>query len=51
MGPAPAPAGPGSDSEPTGPGRAHWLRVARETAVDLATVAVARDHAGKPPFD
>ncbi|MFC9685035.1 acyl-CoA dehydrogenase family protein, partial [Streptomyces sp. NPDC056948] len=35
----------------TGPGRAHWLRVARETADDLATDAVARDHAGKPPFD
>ncbi|MGI5423464.1 acyl-CoA dehydrogenase family protein [Streptomyces sp. CA-179760] len=51
MGPAPAPAGPGSESEPTGPGRTHWLHVARETADDLATDAVARDQAGKPPFD
>ncbi|WP_256356218.1 acyl-CoA dehydrogenase family protein [Streptomyces sp. PKU-EA00015] len=34
-----------------GPGRAHWLRVARETADDLATDAVARDQAGKVPFD
>ncbi|MGW0865988.1 acyl-CoA dehydrogenase family protein [Streptomyces sp. NPDC002611] len=51
MGPAPAPTGPGSESEPTGPGRTHWLHVARETADDLATDAVARDQAGKPPFD
>ncbi|MFI6369509.1 acyl-CoA dehydrogenase family protein [Streptomyces sp. NPDC050546] len=51
MGPVPAPTGPGSESEPTGPGRTHWLRVARETADDLATDAVARDQAGKPPFD
>ncbi|MFC9504427.1 acyl-CoA dehydrogenase family protein [Streptomyces sp. NPDC057002] len=51
MGPAPASTGPGSESEPTGPGRTHWLHVARETADDLATDAVARDQAGKPPFD
>ncbi|MEU4488633.1 acyl-CoA dehydrogenase family protein [Streptomyces purpurascens] len=51
MGPAPAPTGPGTESEPTGPGRTHWLHVARETADDLATDAVARDQAGKPPFD
>ncbi|WP_030251081.1 acyl-CoA dehydrogenase family protein [Streptomyces sp. NRRL S-455] len=31
--------------------KAHWLRVARETADDLATDAVAREQAGKPPFD
>ncbi|WP_328869154.1 acyl-CoA dehydrogenase family protein [Streptomyces sp. NBC_00287] len=30
---------------------AHWLRVARETADDLATDAVAREQAGKAPFD
>lgn len=42
---------PEPEPEPTGPGRAHWLRVARETADDLATDAVARDQAGKPPFD
>ncbi|MGW1541583.1 acyl-CoA dehydrogenase family protein [Streptomyces sp. NPDC002309] len=35
----------------TGPGRAHWLRVAREAADDLATDAVAREQAGKAPFD
>lgn len=29
----------------------HWLRAAGETADDLATDAVARDQAGKPPFD
>ncbi|MGW0882706.1 acyl-CoA dehydrogenase family protein [Streptomyces sp. NPDC002671] len=51
MGVAAAPSGPASDSDRTGPGRAHWLRVARETADDLATDAVARDHAGKAPFD
>ncbi|MGX1566840.1 acyl-CoA dehydrogenase family protein [Streptomyces sp. NPDC055506] len=51
MGPAPASTGPGSESEQTGPGRTHWLHVARETADDLATDAVARDQAGKPPFD
>ncbi|GHD07193.1 monooxygenase [Streptomyces violarus] len=41
----------GPASVPTGPGRTHWLHVARETADDLATDAVARDQAGKPPFD
>ncbi|CAM5688727.1 acyl-CoA dehydrogenase family protein [Streptomyces purpurascens] len=51
MGVATAPADPASASDRTGPGRAHWLRVARETADDLATDAVAREQAGKPPFD
>ncbi|MFF4037087.1 acyl-CoA dehydrogenase family protein [Streptomyces sp. NPDC001816] len=51
MGVATAPSGPASDSDRTGPGRAHWLRVARETADDLATDAVAREQAGKAPFD
>ncbi|GAA4800409.1 acyl-CoA dehydrogenase family protein [Streptomyces ziwulingensis] len=31
--------------------RPRWPRVAREVADDLATDAVARDQAGKPPFD
>jgi len=51
MGVATAPSGPLSDSDRTGPGRAHWLRVARESADDLATDAVAREQAGKPPLD
>lgn len=51
MGVAPAPSGSAAESDRTGPGSAHWLRVARETADDLATDAVARDQAGKPPFD
>ncbi|MER6129346.1 acyl-CoA dehydrogenase family protein [Streptomyces sp. NPDC001795] len=51
MGVATAPSGPASESDRTGPGRAHWLRVARETADDLATDAVAREQAGKTPFD
>jgi alkylation response protein AidB-like acyl-CoA dehydrogenase len=52
MGVATAPSGrSGSESDRTGPGRAHWLRVARETADDLATDAVAREQAGKAPFD
>ncbi|MER5221747.1 acyl-CoA dehydrogenase family protein [Streptomyces flaveus] len=51
MGVATAPSGPASKSDRTGPGRAHWLRVARETADDLATDAVAREQAGKAPFD
>ncbi|MFF5016617.1 acyl-CoA dehydrogenase family protein [Streptomyces sp. NPDC001165] len=51
MGVATAPSGPTSDSDRTGPGRAHWLRVARETADDLATDAAAREQAGKAPFD
>ncbi|MGW2704083.1 acyl-CoA dehydrogenase family protein [Streptomyces sp. NPDC001340] len=51
MGVATAPSGPASDSDRTGPGRAHWLRVAHETADDLATDAVAREQAGKAPFD
>ncbi|MET9391261.1 acyl-CoA dehydrogenase family protein [Streptomyces sp. NPDC006624] len=51
MGVATAPSGPAPESGPAGPGRAHWLRVAREAADDLATGAVAREQAGKPPFD
>ncbi|MCT9010589.1 acyl-CoA dehydrogenase family protein [Streptomyces rhizosphaerihabitans] len=51
MGVAIAPSGPASDSDRTGPDRAHWLRAARETADDLATDAVAREQAGKTPFD
>lgn len=51
MGVATAPSGPASESDRTGPGRAHWLRVARETADDLATDAVAREQTGKTPFD
>ncbi|MDX2939738.1 acyl-CoA dehydrogenase family protein [Streptomyces ipomoeae] len=51
MGVATAPSGPASESDRTGPGRAHWLRVAREAADDLATDAVAREQAGKAPFD
>ncbi|MER6135548.1 acyl-CoA dehydrogenase family protein [Streptomyces sp. NPDC001815] len=48
---ATAPSGPAPESDRTGPGRAHWLRVAHETADDLATDAVAREQAGKTPFD
>ncbi|MDQ0989468.1 acyl-CoA dehydrogenase family protein [Streptomyces sp. V3I7] len=51
MGVAAAPSGPAPESERTGPGRAHWLCVARETADDLATDAVGREQAGKAPFD
>ncbi|MFF8594407.1 acyl-CoA dehydrogenase family protein [Streptomyces sp. NPDC015220] len=51
MGVAIAPSGPASQAARTGPGRAHWLRVARETADDLATDAAAREQAGKVPFD
>ncbi|AXG51756.1 putative acyl-CoA dehydrogenase [Streptomyces lincolnensis] len=51
MGPASAPPGSTSPSDRTGPGRAHWLRVAREAADDLATDAVTREQAGKAPFD
>ncbi|GCB44845.1 acyl-CoA dehydrogenase family protein [Streptomyces sp. NL15-2K] len=51
MGVATAPSGPASESDRTGPGRAHWLRVAGETADDLATDAAAREQAGKVPFD
>ncbi|MGW5636322.1 acyl-CoA dehydrogenase family protein [Streptomyces sp. NPDC003832] len=48
MGVAPAP----SETERTERAdRTHWLRVARETADDLATDAVAREQAGKAPFD
>ncbi|MFJ8989166.1 acyl-CoA dehydrogenase family protein [Streptomyces sp. NPDC102279] len=51
MGPATAPSGPEPESDGTGPDRAHWLQVARETADDLATDAVTREQAGKIPFD
>ncbi|MEG8277282.1 acyl-CoA dehydrogenase family protein [Streptomyces sp. AHA2] len=51
MGVAIAPADPVPAAERTGPGRTHWLRVAREAADDLATDAVAREQAGKHPFD
>ncbi|MEU0397016.1 acyl-CoA dehydrogenase family protein [Streptomyces sp. NPDC006208] len=51
MGVAIAPSGPAAESDRTGPGRAHWLRVAREAAEDLATDAVAREQAGKAPLD
>ncbi|MGW1805567.1 acyl-CoA dehydrogenase family protein [Streptomyces sp. NPDC002078] len=51
MGVATAPSGPASESDRTGPCRAHWLQVARETADDLATDAAAREQAGKAPFD
>ncbi|MGK5696663.1 acyl-CoA dehydrogenase family protein [Streptomyces sp. URMC 128] len=51
MGPASAPSRPASPSDRTGPGHAHWLRVAREAADDLATDTVAREQAGKAPID
>ncbi|GGW97932.1 acyl-CoA dehydrogenase family protein [Streptomyces lomondensis] len=51
MGVATAPSGPAAEPDRTGPGRTHWLRVAREAAEDLATDAVAREQAGKAPFD
>ncbi|CAM5494922.1 Acyl-CoA dehydrogenase OS=Streptomyces tendae OX=1932 GN=F3L20_14725 PE=4 SV=1 [Streptomyces tendae] len=51
MGLASAPSRPASLSDRTGPGRAHWLRVAREAADDLATDAVAREQASKAPVD
>ncbi|WP_406376319.1 acyl-CoA dehydrogenase family protein [Streptomyces sp. NBC_00647] len=51
MGVATAPSGPTAESVRTGPDRVHWLRAARETADDLATDAVAREQAGKTPFD
>ncbi|GGX07224.1 monooxygenase [Streptomyces malachitofuscus] len=51
MGTASAPPRPSPPSGRTGPGRAHWLRVAREAADDLATDTVAREQAGKTPVD
>ncbi|MEU6912546.1 acyl-CoA dehydrogenase family protein [Streptomyces olindensis] len=51
MGVATAPSGPTAESGLPGAGRAHWLRVAREAADDLATDAVTRERAGKAPFD
>ncbi|MGW3033494.1 acyl-CoA dehydrogenase family protein [Streptomyces sp. NPDC001178] len=50
MGVATMPTQPAPASDRMGPGRAHWLHVARETADDLATDAAAREHAGKAPF-
>ncbi|WP_395570316.1 acyl-CoA dehydrogenase family protein [Streptomyces sp. BK79] len=51
MGLASAPPRSASPADPAGPARAHWLRVAREVADDLATDAVIREQAGKVPFD
>ncbi|MFH9067078.1 acyl-CoA dehydrogenase family protein [Streptomyces coeruleorubidus] len=51
MGLASAPSRSTSPSGMTAPARAHWLRVAREAADDLATDTVAREQAGKAPFD
>ena len=51
MGPACAPPRPAPPSDRAGPGAAHWLRVAREAADDLATDCVAREQAGKAPVD
>jgi alkylation response protein AidB-like acyl-CoA dehydrogenase len=45
-----APAAPAPASQ-TDAGHAHWLHVARELADDLATDAVERERAGKPPLD
>ncbi|MFE9404222.1 acyl-CoA dehydrogenase family protein [Streptomyces sp. NPDC006530] len=42
---------PVTDADRIGPSGAHWRRVARETADDLATDAAAREQAGKAPFD
>ncbi|MGW1563858.1 acyl-CoA dehydrogenase family protein [Streptomyces sp. NPDC002144] len=50
MGVATMPSQPAPASDRKGPGRAHWLHVAHETADDLATDAPAREHAGKAPF-
>jgi alkylation response protein AidB-like acyl-CoA dehydrogenase len=51
MGLAYAPSHPAPPSGRTGSGHAHWLRVAREAADDLATDTVAREQAGKAPVD
>ncbi len=48
---AAAPARPASPAEPLADDRAHWLRVAREAADDLATDTVDREQAGKAPVD
>ncbi|MEU0770387.1 acyl-CoA dehydrogenase family protein [Streptomyces albogriseolus] len=48
---AAAPTRPVSPADPVADGRAHWLRVARETADDLATDTVDREQAGKAPVD
>ncbi len=48
---AAAPTRPASPAEPVAHGRAHWLRVAREAAEDLATDTVIREQAGKAPVD
>lgn len=51
MGLASPPFRPAPPSDRPGPRHAHWLRVAREVADDLATDTVAREQAGKAPFD
>ncbi|MER6823179.1 acyl-CoA dehydrogenase family protein [Streptomyces cellulosae] len=51
MCPAAAPTRPAPPAEPVAHGRAHWLRVAREAADDLATDTVVREQAGKAPVD
>lgn len=51
MGLASAPSRSTPPFDRAGPVRAHWLRVAHEVADDLATDAVAREQAGKAPFD
>ncbi|MFJ3139870.1 acyl-CoA dehydrogenase family protein [Streptomyces sp. NPDC086843] len=51
MCPAAAPSRPAPPAEPAPTGRAHWLRVAREAADDLATDTVVREQAGKAPLD
>ncbi|MEU7398533.1 acyl-CoA dehydrogenase family protein [Streptomyces albogriseolus] len=48
---AAAPTRPVSPADPVADGLAHWLRVARETADDLATDTVDREQAGKAPVD
>ncbi|MEU0656533.1 acyl-CoA dehydrogenase family protein [Streptomyces albogriseolus] len=48
---AAAPTRPVCPAEPVADGRAHWLRVAREAADDLATDTVDREQAGKAPVD
>ncbi|MER0450015.1 acyl-CoA dehydrogenase family protein [Streptomyces sp. Edi4] len=51
MGVATAPSVPVSEFDRNEPSRTHWQRVARESADDLATDAVAREQAGRAPFD
>lgn len=51
MGVGTVPSATAAEPDRAGPGRAHWLHVARETADDLATDAVDREQAGKVPLD